>query len=215
MYGKVAGRFLELIRRRSEGEPLQYLLGEWTFMGLPFFVGEGVLIPREETELLVTEGFNLRRGFPPRRCWNCAPEAAQCAFRCKNRRRGRGLRRWNFPTRRLLFGKEYTASPRRGGGGQDGRAATAAEGIPPQHILLANPPYVTTEEMESLPREVKREPEMALWGGDDGLLFYRAILTYWLPLLLPGGLLAVECGKGQGERIAVMMGQAGFAEKFR
>ena len=53
------------------------------------------------------------------------------------------------------------------------------QGIKQQHVLLANPPYVTTEEMKGLSREVKREPEMALWGGDDGLTFYRAILSYW------------------------------------
>ena len=64
--------------------------------------------------------------------------------------------------------------------------------------------------MKGLSREVKREPEMALWGGDDGLTFYRAILSYWLSLLLPGGLLAVECGKGQAKWIADMMEQAGL-----
>ena len=208
-----AGRFLELIRRRSEGEPLQYLLGEWTFMGLPFFVGEGVLIPREETELLVTESVQFTKTLSsPLVLELCAGSGAVCVSLQKQASHAqvaavelsdkaisyleKNIRR-HHATVSVIKTDVLQPPPK---------------GIKQQHVLLANPPYVTTEEMKGLSREVKREPEMALWGGDDGLTFYRAILSYWLPLLLPGGLLAVECGKGQAKRIADMMEQAGLTQ---
>jgi release factor glutamine methyltransferase len=71
-------------------------------------------------------------------------------------------------------------------------------------LILANPPYVRTGELDSLQEEVQHEPRMALDGGADGLAFYRVLAEKWLPRLAPGGLLACECGEGQAREIAAM-----------
>lgn len=208
---EAAGRFLEMVSRRGRGEPLQYLLGEWEFMGLPFFVGEGVLIPREETELLAMEGICFAQGLSaPSVLELCAGSGAVCVSLQKRVPGARVTAVELSGAASVYLQKNIRRHNAAVAVVQADVLQKPPAKIPPQHIILANPPYVTTREMESLPREVKREPAMALWGGEDGLLFYRAILTHWLALLSPGGLLAVECGKGQGERIAVMMRQAGL-----
>ncbi len=68
-------------------------------------------------------------------------------------------------------------------------------------LILSNPPYIPAGEIEGLMKEVSFEPRMALDGGEDGLLFYRAIVTHYPSLLCPGGMLAVEIGAKQGEQV--------------
>ena len=71
-------------------------------------------------------------------------------------------------------------------------------------FIASNPPYIEREELSQLQPEVLREPAMALDGGEDGLLFYRAIAEHWVPLLKPGGLLAVEIGETQAEQVCTI-----------
>ena len=82
--------------------------------------------------------------------------------------------------------------------------APPPEGLGPFDLITANPPYLTAEEMTALSPEVRREPPQALLGGEDGLAFYRAIRQHWLPLLRPGGTLAVEIGWQQGESVSAL-----------
>ena len=78
----------------------------------------------------------------------------------------------------------------------------AAFGIEKADLILANPPYLTKEEMESLQAEVGYEPSLALYGGEDGLVFYHGIAELWSPVLEQDGLIAVEIGEQQGESVA-------------
>ena len=206
---ETAKRYFSLIQRRSEHYPLQYLLQEWDFYNLSFTVKEGVLIPRPETELLVdfalqylkkyhTEGpparvldlcsgsgcvgITVERNFP-----NCEVTAVEksdqaCAIIRGNMERNRTDR---FT---LLQGDLF-----------DGPAAF---GIDAADLILANPPYLTKEEMESLQAEVGYEPSLALYGGEDGLIFYRGIADLWSPVLEKDGLIAVEIGEQQGDSVA-------------
>lgn len=77
--------------------------------------------------------------------------------------------------------------------------------------ILSNPPYIPAGELPGLQREVRREPRMALDGG-DGLRFYRVIADAWLPKLVPGGFVAVEVGIGQAEAVAELFAQAGLKD---
>ena len=78
-------------------------------------------------------------------------------------------------------------------------------------MIVSNPPYVTAEEMMQLPDSVKNfEPHMALYGGEDGLDFYRAIARGYRAALKPGGYLCFEFGMGQGDRVCQILEENGY-----
>jgi len=83
-------------------------------------------------------------------------------------------------------------------------------------MIVSNPPYVTTQEMEGLDTSVKDfEPHLALWGGEDGLDFYRAITANFKACLKPGGYLAFEFGEDQGDAVCEILTQNGFEVQQR
>ena len=209
-------RLTQLAVRRAQGEPLQYLLGEWEFMGLPFAVGEGVLIPRPETELLCetalqflkdrskgTErvldlcagsgavGITVAAYFPQAEVTAVEKSADAFCYLTQNAEKNR------VPVEAVRG--DVLCPP---DGFEDGTF----------DAILSNPPYIPAGDLAGLQREVQHEPRMALDGGEDGLKFYRAILSLWTPLLKPGGLLAVECGIGQGKDIADLFQQRGIRD---
>jgi release factor glutamine methyltransferase len=207
-----AEEYAALVEERAQGRPLQYILGKWPFMELELLVGEGVLIPREETELLVRTAAELLKGknnpaildlcsgtgavalglasfYPKARI--CAVELYDGAFSYLQKNiRNTGLRNVT-PLRMDVL-------------------RPGAEEFPEWDGIVSNPPYVTTDEMETLQEEVKHEPRTALDGGADGLLFYRAIAKLWLPKLKPGGIAAVEVGDGQAAEVAALFQAAGL-----
>jgi release factor glutamine methyltransferase len=78
--------------------------------------------------------------------------------------------------------------------------------------ILSNPPYIVSDEIPTLQPEVQQEPIEALDGGKDGMTFYRAIVKLWLPMLKPGGLLAVEVGEGQSRAVGDLFEKAGLEQ---
>ena len=208
-----AGAFFALIRRRLEGEPLQYLLGEWEFYGLDFFVGPGVLIPRPETELLVEAALESVGGIPspslldlcsgsgciPIALGHALPEAQ--AWGAELSPPALGYFRQNLAAHRL---PNVTAV--------EGDIFALPEDITWRryHAITANPPYIPKKELPNLQAEVQREPPLALDGGEDGLDFYRRLPGICLPLLEPGGWLLLEIGEGQGEAVSSLLAAAGF-----
>ncbi|MDR3313198.1 MAG: peptide chain release factor N(5)-glutamine methyltransferase [Oscillospiraceae bacterium] len=203
-----------LVQRRLSGEPLQYILGEWEFYALPFFVGQGVLIPRPETELL-TElalrhlanrpggtvfdlcagsgciGLSVAANCPPATVFLAELLPAALVWLRRN------LARHALPNAQAVEWDVRTPPP---------------AGAPAPDVILTNPPYIPSGELPGLAPEVRREPATALDGGEDGLRFYRAIARHWLPKLRPGGLLAAECGDGQAEAVTALFAPAGQAE---
>lgn len=221
-------RFQRLIRERAKHEPLQYLLGEWEFMDFSLAVGKGVLIPREETELLVyTAAQRLKEERstwqdPKRRpkavdlcagtgavglgiaslipdteilCAELYPEAMY--YLRENIRR---TKKWNVIAEKLDI--LCPESPR--------QAAEKLGAVGGFDLILSNPPYINTGELSGLQQEVQREPQTALDGGEDGVLFYRAIAQLWLPLLSDGGVAAVEVGETQGTEVKLFWEKAGL-----
>lgn len=192
--------YLAMARERAAGRPLQYILGEWPFLDFTLEVGEGVLVPREETELLVhTAAEMLKDGKSPRIIDLCSGSGAVAL----------GLAS-------LLPGAQVTAAEKYDGAlsylwrnirqvGYPGVTAVKMDILDADGVreysgfdcIVSNPPYVRGGEIESLQTEVRREPREALDGGEDGLVFYRAIAEIWLPKLKPGGAAAVEIGEGQ------------------
>lgn len=199
-------RFLELLRRRLQGEPLQYILGKWSFYGRDFFVGTGVLIPRPETEQLVETANAHILANSYRVIWDlCA--GSGCI--------GLTVALENPNTKVYLFEK-YDAALRYLQKNRDAFGVKNAEIIQADiftfqplngacaDLLLSNPPYIPSSELPSLQTEVQKEPHTALDGGADGLDFYRVTAKRWLPFVRKGGELLFECGDGQGKAVAAL-----------
>lgn len=219
----VADKALQLAKRRSKGYPLQYLLGEWEFYGLKFKVGEGVLIPRPDTEVLVDEviGFfgsennsspeivdlcsgsgciaiSLKKNIPDAKVTAVEISSDAMPYLVKNIR-------LNDTDVKIIKGDVM-----------DGRLLEnfrdeESEGDFRQvDCIVSNPPYLTAEEMSDLQTEVTFEPASALDGGYDGLKFYRVISSLWKEILKDNGLLAFEIGYEQGEAVKELMLNTGY-----
>lgn len=200
-------------KKRAAGYPLQYLLGEWDFLSLTLRVGEGVLIPRPETELLcetAADWLKERRTEVPRVLDLCA--GSGCV--------GLGIAslvpsihvtavEWSdeaFPYLRdnLARYPQYDIEAVKADVLHEARRFPQ-----PVDLIVSNPPYIPTRDIAGLMREVGYEPRMALDGG-DGLRFYRSIARDWRPKLLPGGALMAEIGVGQAEAVAALWRGAGL-----
>jgi release factor glutamine methyltransferase len=187
------------IEKRSTHYPLQYILGEWEFMGLPFFVGEGVLIPRQDTEILCETAIDLLKSRKSLKVLDLCSGSGCIAITIAK-----------FIPQAEVFALEYSQTAteyiKKNASLNDiehrlsimnGNAFLPPESNIIYDAILSNPPYIPTEEIKTLQSEVGFEPILALDGGIDGLDFYRAICELWLPFLKNGGLLAVEIGQSQ------------------
>ena len=210
---ETAERFFEAVKKRSEGEPLQYLLGKWEFRDLSLKVGKGVLIPREETEMLVEFALEKNIGEPMCILDLCAGSGA-ISIACSEEIPNAEVTAVELSDEAIVYlsenikayGNKVKLSM------DDVLSPRNLETIPQQDIILSNPPYIPTEDLPGLQREVLREPMMALDGGADGLIFYRAILEHWLPKLKSGGWIALEFGIGETKALVEMLASAGLNE---
>lgn len=205
--------FLQAVERRVAGEPLQYILGEWDFMALTLFCGEGVLIPREDTAVLVettAERLNGKRA--PIGVDLCAGTGAVALSLAKEI--GAKVTAVELFDEALSYLKrnierypELAVQAVQG----DVLSVKFIETLPDElDFIVSNPPYIESKEISGLQREVQREPVTALDGGEDGLVFYRVIVSKWSEKLRSGGVLAVEIGETQGEAVAALFRNAGL-----
>ena len=203
------------VDRLLAGEPLPYVLGEWTFYGLDLYVTPDVLIPRDDTcavaELAIHRGLFLDKD--PRILDLC------CGSGCNGLAVASRLRDARV-TLADLSGPALAVArkniQRNHMGGRVSCVQLDATEAPPAFLgkfdmIVSNPPYVTGEEMEVLPDSVRNyEPHMALFGGTDGLDFYRAITKNYRAVLKPGGFLCYEFGMGQGDAVCAILEENGF-----
>ncbi|MGN0590150.1 peptide chain release factor N(5)-glutamine methyltransferase [Ruminococcus sp.] len=201
-----------LARRRLAGEPLQYLLGEWEFYGLPFAVGPGVLIPRQDTETLVECALQAAEGiFAPEILDLCAGSGcigialAHCLPDARVTAVERSQDALAYLHRNIKKNAVQVAVI-----AGDVLEPGLAESIRGADIIVSNPPYLSAADLAALQKEVQAEPRAALDGGEDGLLFYRQMPALWLESLKPGGRLLFEIGMGQEEAVSGFLAHAGY-----
>lgn len=189
--------------------PLQYLLGEWSFFGYDFFVGKGVLCPRPDTETLVEVALQLIGNAPAKIADLCAGSGCVGISVAKER-----------PITLITAVEKYDAAYdflTRNIEKNGAENVIAVKGDIETYetnekfdLILSNPPYISRDEMATIDEETKNEPETALFGGEDGLDFYKIILNKWLPRLNEGGSLAVEVGAGMSESVKALFTAAGL-----
>ncbi len=206
----------DMARRRVDGEPIAYVLGEWEFMGLPFNVDPQVLIPRADTELLA----ELAVKFLQRKVADGMRVLDLC---CGTGCIGITVAKTVQSCRVVLVDNSMAAlrvarsNVLRNGVSRNTTCIEAdAMKNPPvllgkYDLIVCNPPYVPTAEIATLDRGVKdHEPRTALDGGADGLQFYRAIIPNWKAILKPTGIIMFECGEGQSAAIMDLLTENGF-----
>lgn len=198
------------VRRLLNDEPLAYILGEWEFYGLKLTVTPDVLIPRDDTcavaELAINRTLFLEKD--PRildLCCGSGCIGLAIASRVKDAR----VTLADISKEALAVAKKNIAQNKLGGRMsvfQVDARKKAPNFLGKFDMIVSNPPYITREEMKQLPRSVDAfEPHLALYGGEDGLDFYRAILANFTPALKPGGCVCFEFGMGQGDAVCRLL----------
>ena len=218
---ETACRYQELIRKRAEHIPLQHLTHQAFFMGYEFYVNEDVLVPRQDTETLMEAALELLKGNKaPRILDMCTgsgciitslmievPEASGTGVdlsekalevAIRNARELGTADRTKF-VKSDLFSAEYFSKK------------DNAEKVTGYDMLISNPPYIPSGEIEGLMEEVRlHDPRMALDGMEDGLYFYREITRQAMDHIRPGGWLLYEIGCEQGKDVKELLEKEGF-----
>lgn len=212
--GRVAAeRLAGLAARRLNGEPISRILGRKEFWGLPLQVTPAVLDPRPETEGLVGSVLDAVGGrqIAPLAILDLGTGSGAILLALLHElshATGVGIDRSMAACRVAHDNAEAT------GLAQRTRIVCGdwADAVQARFdIVVSNPPYIATADIECLGREVRaHDPLDSLDGGDDGFAAYRRIVSSLHRLLRPGGIAAFECGSGQGARIAGMMDDAGI-----
>lgn len=214
----IEDKFLKYIAKRSSGYPLQYILNEKEFMGLNFYIEEGVLVPRPDTECLVEYVIDyIERIYKDKKIKvldmgiGSGAISLSIAKYCPNafvygvdideipiRIANINKNRFNLTNVEFLNGNMFEPIEN----------LNFEKGF---HILASNPPYIPTKDIENLQDEVKTyEPNLALDGGEDGLKFYREITQIAPKYLMDNGLLIYEIGYDQGKAVKEILKENGF-----
>lgn len=199
--------FFEKITRLTKGEPIQYLTNKAEFMGLDFYVDKNVLIPQPDTEILVQAIIDIVKENEIEILDLCTGSGAIGISLCKNLTNAKifasdiseialevAKKNANFHNAEIEFIKSDLFCNIKG----------------KFDIIVSNPPYIETAEIDKLSKEVKNEPKIALDGGIDGLDFYRNISNNAQFFLENNGILAVEIGYNQGKAVEEMFINCGF-----
>ena len=201
-----------IIKQRLIRYPLQYILGRWNFFGREFFVGPGVLIPRSDTETVMDVCLEFIK----------EKERADVLDLCA----GSGCIgitiKGECPKSQVTLVEKfdeaisYTQKNAKHNNIDvkivKGDVLEGCECENKYDLIVSNPPYITAEDMKALQPEVQFEPKSALEGGEDGLLFYRAITEKYKNSLKENGVLVFEVGINQSESVKEILRENGFKD---
>ena len=204
------------VQRLLTGEPLAYVLGEWEFYGLKLFVDKNVLIPRDDTVAVATLAINQALFLPenPRvldLCTGSGCIGLAIASRVKDARVVLAdiSREALAVAKKNLFHNKLTG---RVTCIQADALQEAPRVLGKFDMIVSNPPYITGAEMKELDKSVADfEPHLALYGGEDGLDFYRSIAENYTKALKPGGFLCLEYDPSQGDDICAILEEHGYS----
>lgn len=200
---------------RERGRPTQYILGEWEFMGLPFHVGEGVLIPRSDTEVLVETILEKQQAEPMKSILDIGTGSGCIPVSLGHYGKFEKIVAVDISPKALGYATKNAAENRIK---IDFYESDLFTNVPEEwkgnlDAIVSNPPYIPKKDIEELMTEVRDfEPMNALDGGEDGLDFYRAIVEQAKVWLKDGGWLFFEIGYDQGEDLRSLLHESGYTE---
>ena len=203
----ISEHYNELIKNRISGIPLQYLLGKWEFMGNEFYVGDGVLIPRPETEQLVELACEfLKDKEDPVVVDMCSGSGCIAVSVAKSFKNSKVFavekydKAFSYLKKNIEHNHADNVIPIKG----DLFDKNVLSGILPD-LIVSNPPYIRKDDLKFLQTEVLHEPVTAFDGGNDGYDFYRFLCGYWFGEYLPeNSAMMLECAEDQGDYILSM-----------
>ncbi len=201
-------RYKKLITLRGDHIPLQHLTNEQEFMGLPFYVNEDVLIPRQDTEILVEEVLKVSTGKNILDICTGSGCIIISLDKLSNIESGLGV---DISLKALEVAQQNKRD-------LDSKVTFAYSDIYSQitgtyDIIVSNPPYIPSKDILTLMEEVRvHEPMLALDGEEDGLYFYRMICNRLKEFLIPGGFIFFEIGYNQGKDVTGLLKEAGMTD---
>ena len=197
-----------IVNRRLQHYPLQYILGEWSFFGYDFYVGEGVLIPRADTEILVETALDFLKDKTDAAVLDlCA--GSGCIGIVINKKT-------EIPVdavEKYSNAFEYLEKNiKRNKANVNPILADVFDFSPDKKydLIVSNPPYVSAAGLDIVDEETAHEPDSALYGGEDGLIFYHTIAKRYKEFLKMGGMLAVEIGFDQKDSVTKILKLNGY-----
>ena len=201
----------ELTEKRLSHEPLQYIIGKWSFMGIDLLVGEGVLVPRDDTEVVTSLCIDFLSGKEnPSVIDLCAGSGAislalEKYANCKVTAVELSDKAFSYLTQNIKLNNSAVNA-------LNGDIFECHKYIADNSLdlIVSNPPYIKSADIATLQEEVQHEPVMALDGGESGLDFYRRIVPLWKSKLKAGGALAFELGEGQYDEVCRILADNGF-----
>lgn len=213
--GEEAEVYERFLSEREAGRPTQYILGIWEFMGLPFHVGEGVLIPRGDTEGLVETILEIQQKEPIKSILDIGTGSGCIPISLGKFGSFESIMAVDISPKALEYAKKNAAENKIDIHfyESDLFSHVPMEWKGKLDAIVSNPPYIPKKDIEGLMTEVKDfEPLNALDGGEDGLDFYRAIVAEGREWLREGGWLFFEIGYDQGEALLSLLKEFGYTE---
>lgn len=214
--------FKALLKRRLAHEPLQYILGETEFMSLPFKVAPGVLIPRPETELLVERVINtyksVYRNEQEIDVLDIGTGSGNIAISVARNLLNSHVWAIDISEEALKIAQENAVlndvSDRIVFKRSDLTKVDAFADLAKYNIVVSNPPYVSQEEYENLPPEIKEyEPKSALWAGEDGLIYYKALENKLRQICKENAYIILELGADMGESVLELFSSKVYSDR--
>ncbi len=200
------------IKRRLSGEPLQYILGEWEFYSIPIKVGKGVLIPRQDTETLVDTAIEIYKD----KCGItvvdlCSGSGCIGLALEKNLDIKEIVLVEKSPDAVKYLKENILLNNSKANIVQDDIfSEDTINQLPMADLIVSNPPYLSSDDMANLQTEVGFEPDVALFGGENGLDFYYKIAKHYKALLNTGGRLIFEVGINQDRDVSDILIAEGY-----
>ncbi|MEG2597694.1 MAG: peptide chain release factor N(5)-glutamine methyltransferase, partial [Oscillospiraceae bacterium] len=199
-----------MAEKRCRHYPLQYLLGEWDFYGRSFSVGEGVLIPRGDTEILVETVIRFLRSKKDPHVLDLCSGSGCIGLTIALERADAHVTAVEKSQEAFSYFQKNKDRYQVAVNGILGDALQTQTVSGSYDLIVSNPPYLTEKDMNELQPEVQHEPSEALFGERDGLFFYKELTKMYADRLCADGMLAFEIGEGQQFAVASEMKKAGL-----
>lgn len=204
-------KFYRLLEQMIDNVPLQYLVNKQEFYGIEFFINENVLIPQPDTEILVEEVINISNRENKKEILDMCTGSGAIAIALSKNIKNANIIATDISDKALEIAKKNDKENK-----VNFIKSDMFENLKNKKfdVIVSNPPYIKTDIIKTLPKEVQKEPMLALDGGKDGLNFYRIIINNADKHLNSNGYLCLEIGDDQKEEVVQLLKQKKYKEIY-